>query len=458
MKKNIVKLSMLLVLVALLASMFSISALAAPADGGSDEGVLGIVGDAYGWFEKTFEPAFTYVRAAIPELEKIEEPIVHYAILAVILLITLFVVIRIILALFKGRFFRALARLVMWSTIIWFGLFVSIYVRSASQIGWENMNTPELFCVLFSLEMAFVMPKAAELAADLLEKLPFGNEYWVLPAAVLGTALLIFIICCIVISCSKKRARRKAAKKLADAAEAEAVASVEETAPVEEAEASVEASTEEAEAPAEEAHAEETAEESAPVEEAEAEAVASVEETAPVEEAEAAAEETAEETAPAAEAETEDAPAEAEALPESDAVALSAPVVMPIPSSVFDTVDFTDAKRDGFALAPSVTPMDAELALSDALAEELTATVYDGVKGGKTAVVSLEVLSESFKPYAYVNVKILRRLGMIADDVTSISVVERGVIDKPLMVEAAEISLSAVKMITLAGGRVIRLA
>lgn len=422
MKKNIAKLSMLLVLTCLLASCFSISALAAGADAGSDEGILGYVGDAYDWFESTFAPVFNYVRFAVPELTEIAEPVVHYAILGAVLLAVAVVVVLLIVSIFKGRFLRALARTVLWCTVIWCVSFLQLLVRQVIEAVGEGATiTFEQVCYAFHVDMYAMMPDLYQLLSE-IPAFVSKDLVWLLPVVFLAAQILIIVVCAIIIKSSKKRARRKAAARAAAvAAEAEAVlAEAPETAALE--------------APAE-----------TPVEEAAAEAA--------VEEAAVAAEET-----PAEETPVEETPAEEPETSLDEYPVLEEPVFMPIPSAIFDTVDFTDPKRDGFVLTTGVAGLDASFGMSDELAEELTAVVYAGAQGGEIVKIGVDCLCANFKPYSYINAKILRRLGLIPESASAIMVTDHGTVDKPLMVEAADFSPSAVKMLTLAGGRAVRLA
>ena len=425
MKKNLAKLSMLLVLVCLLASCFSISALAEGAGGGSQKGILGYVGDAYDWFYENFTPVFTYVYGVVPELADIAEPAIHYAILGAVLLAIAVVLVLIVVSLFKGRFFRALARTVLWCTVIFGVSFLSVLVRQIIEaVKAGNSFSFEDICDAFHVNMAILTAPLYDLAA----KAPIlvnGELVWLLPLIFLAALVLIIVLSAIVIKSSKKRARRRAAARAAArAAEAEAAL-----------------------AAASEIEALESPEEETPVVAELADAPAA---DAPA--AEEIAEETAETTAPEQES-IEEIETSLDEYP-----TLESPVFMPIPSAIFDIVDFTDPKRDGYSLATGVEGLDASFGMSDELAEELTAVVYDGAKSGPIVKIGVDCLAANFKPYSYINVKILRRLGLVPENASAISVVHHGTVDKPLMVEAADFSPVAVKMLTLAGGRAVRLA
>lgn len=420
MKKNLAKLSMLLVLVCLMASCFGISALAEGTDGGSQGGILGLAGDAYEWFAENFAPVFTYVYSVVPVLNDIAEPAIHYAILGAVLLVIAVVFVLLVISLFKGRFFRALARVVLWCAVIFGVSFLSVLVRQIIEAVKAGISFNfEDICLAFHVNMAILTSPLYELAA----KAPIlvnGELVWLLPLIFLAALVLIIVLSAIVIRSSKRRARRRAAALAIATAEADAALDIE-------SETATEAETE-TEAPAEAATA---SEESVAVE--------------------PAAEEIAETPAP------EEEIVELEASLD-DYPILETPIFMPIPSAIFDIVDFTSPTRDGFALAEGVEASVAAASMSDELAEELTAVVYAGAQSGPIIKIGVDCLAASFKPYSYINVKILRRLGLVPEDASAIMVVPHGTVDKPLMVEAADFAPTAVKMLTLAGGRAVRLA
>ena len=160
--------------------------------------------------------------------------------------------------------------------------------------------------------------------------------------------------------------------------------------------------------------------------------------------------------APAEKEEAENAAEEeAENAPIPDYPKLENPVFMPVPSSVSETVDFTDAKRDGYTPNPGVYAGAAEKLISDEAAEDLTVVVYRKVNG-KVADLPIDALNENFKPYSYVDAKILRQKGLIPENAAAVRVSAYGKIEKPLMIEASEFAPGVAKMIILAGGRPIQ--
>lgn len=75
---------------------------------------------------------------------------------------------------------------------------------------------------------------------------------------------------------------------------------------------------------------------------------------------------------------------------------------------------------------------------------------------GKRGIVNLDSLSRHYEAGDYVTVEGLRSKGIIAKDVQLVKILAKGSINKPLIIEADDFSLTAVKMIVLTGGRVIR--
>ena len=114
------------------------------------------------------------------------------------------------------------------------------------------------------------------------------------------------------------------------------------------------------------------------------------------------------------------------------------------------------AKRDGFTANPGVTSGAAEKLLSDEAAEDLTPVVY-GKIGDRVAELPIDALNENFKPYSYINAKILRQKGLIPESATEVKITSYGKVDKPLMVQASAFGPGVAKIIILAGGRPIQM-
>lgn len=76
--------------------------------------------------------------------------------------------------------------------------------------------------------------------------------------------------------------------------------------------------------------------------------------------------------------------------------------------------------------------------------------------GKKKGIVNIDTLSKHYGAGDRVTVESLHEKGIIPKDVKVIKVLANGVLNKPLIVEADDFSIKAVKMIVLTGGRVIR--
>lgn len=76
---------------------------------------------------------------------------------------------------------------------------------------------------------------------------------------------------------------------------------------------------------------------------------------------------------------------------------------------------------------------------------------------GKRGIVNIDSLSRAFAPNDVVNLETLRKKKIVSPKVSSVKVLARGVLDKPLIVEANDFSMDAVKMILLTGGKVRRI-
>ena len=75
---------------------------------------------------------------------------------------------------------------------------------------------------------------------------------------------------------------------------------------------------------------------------------------------------------------------------------------------------------------------------------------------GKKGIVNLDVLSQTFAANETVTLDRIREAGLVPANVEYLKVLARGYIDKPLVVEAQDFSIDAVKMLLLTGGRAIR--
>lgn len=74
----------------------------------------------------------------------------------------------------------------------------------------------------------------------------------------------------------------------------------------------------------------------------------------------------------------------------------------------------------------------------------------------KRGIINIDTLSRNFQPNEVVTLEAVRARKLVGKDVDYLKVLARGYIDKPLIVEAHDFSMDAVKMILLTGGRAIR--
>ena len=391
----------------------------------------------YQFFADTFPQLFGFVGKAIPALVDAAD-IVKYVVLIAALALAAFAVAAMVIGVFKIRFFRRLARvLLVIETLGMAGLIL---------IALNTTNTGD-----FPENLVAALQAGSPAVFDLIKGVfaEFGTNTIPSFIIILVAFVLISLLLHIIIVLSRIIIKRANAKSDADA---EAPEELPEEETVEAAPAPAPAA-----APAE-------AVASVPVEEPIVPADVPEQELETVTESDAApdvteepaAEEPAEEETEA-EAGTDEAEAEAEtetAAPIPDYPKLEKPVFMPIPSDVADTTDFTDAKRDGFTAKPGISSAEAEKLISDEAAEDLTAVVY-GKIGDRVAELPIDALNENFKPYSYINAKILRQKGLIPESATEVRITSYGKVDKPLMVQASAFGPGVAKMIILAGGRPI---
>lgn len=113
-------------------------------------------------------------------------------------------------------------------------------------------------------------------------------------------------------------------------------------------------------------------------------------------------------------------------------------------------------KRD-FKILPKVEATEVNV-MSDIQAAKIIE--YKVVKRKKTkgakGIINIDVLSKKFPAGALITIDVLHELHVIPNNVNYIKVLAKGILDKPLIIEADDFSLQAVKMIALTGGRVIR--
>ena len=205
---------------------------------------------------------------------------------------------------------------------------------------------------------------------------------------------------------------------------------------------------------------EEVVEEPAPVEEV-------VEEPAPVEEVAeepAPVEEVVEEPAPVEEVVEEPAPVEEvveEPAPVEEVVEEPAPVeeVVEEPAPVVESALATHEMKD--LIKESVTVEEAKEVLEDAQLKELVATTrqhpkYKSAKKEKY-IINVDVISDNFKNGEVVDLESLKAKGLLPRKCNYFKVLARGILNKSLEVIANDFSNDAIKMILVAGGKVVQI-
>ena len=73
------------------------------------------------------------------------------------------------------------------------------------------------------------------------------------------------------------------------------------------------------------------------------------------------------------------------------------------------------------------------------------------------AIVNVDQINQVFEYDEYVTIEKLKEKGLVNKKTNYVKVLSRGVINKPMTIEANEFSLKAVKMIVLTGGSVVKL-
>lgn len=386
----------------------------------------------YKFFADTFPQLFGFVGKAIPALADAAQ-IVKTIVLIACLALAAFAVAAMVIGCFKIRFFRRLARTLL--VIETLGMAGLILIALNTVKGGD-----------FVADLVKALEIGSPAVFDLIKGIFSDFGVKIVPSfiIILVAFTVIALLLHLIIVLSRIIIKRANAKAEPDQPEELSAEETAETAPAPApaaapAEAVVSTPVEEPIVPADVPEPEmETV--------TEADAAPAVTEEPAVEEV---AEEPAEEEAEPAEEEV------AETAPVPDYPKLENPVFMPVPSSVSETVDFTDPKRDGFAPNPGVPAGAAEKLISDEAAEDLTVVVYRKVNG-KIADLPIDALNENFKPYSYIDAKILRQKGLIPESAAAVRVSAYGKIEKPLMIEASEFAPGVAKMIILAGGRPIQ--
>jgi ribosomal protein L15 len=104
-----------------------------------------------------------------------------------------------------------------------------------------------------------------------------------------------------------------------------------------------------------------------------------------------------------------------------------------------------------------VAEEEADAIVSDDIAAELVTERRSGkVYTGKKDIINIDTLSANYEKGEIVTVENMREKGLIDKNADEVKVLARGMLTKPLTVEAQDFSLQAVKMILLTGGTPVK--
>ncbi len=110
----------------------------------------------------------------------------------------------------------------------------------------------------------------------------------------------------------------------------------------------------------------------------------------------------------------------------------------------------------GDLIKNNISVFEAKSLISDDNALEYVEVVANKEKKtyNKKDIINLDVLSKNFNSDDLVTLESLKQRNLISSKVDYIKVLARGILDKPLIIEANDYSIDAVKMIILTGGEV----
>ena len=112
-----------------------------------------------------------------------------------------------------------------------------------------------------------------------------------------------------------------------------------------------------------------------------------------------------------------------------------------------------------FETVEEISVNEVEEAMTDTQAHELVEEVIARKHkhhSKKRAVINVDALAHNYRAGERVTVENLHEKGLIPKEAGIVKVLAKGVLNKPLIVEADDFSVEAVKMIVLTGGRAIR--
>ena len=123
-----------------------------------------------------------------------------------------------------------------------------------------------------------------------------------------------------------------------------------------------------------------------------------------------------------------------------------------------DAVSTTAQGRAIPILVKEVSAEDVDGLMSDALAVELLEETQERGGTGKLRGINIGVICTCFAENDVVTPNSLKAKGLIPADVGRVKILASGRISKPLTVKADAFSIQAIKMITLTGGRAVKLS
>lgn len=119
--------------------------------------------------------------------------------------------------------------------------------------------------------------------------------------------------------------------------------------------------------------------------------------------------------------------------------------------TVVEQVSVADIIRKNVTITEAKQLITDESALEYVQVEESSS---DNKAYTKKDIINLDVLSKNFAADELVNLELLKEKNLVSKKADFVKVLARGALDKPLIIEAQDFSIDAVKMIVLTGGEV----
>ena len=105
----------------------------------------------------------------------------------------------------------------------------------------------------------------------------------------------------------------------------------------------------------------------------------------------------------------------------------------------------------------SVSANEVNTLMTNEIAKESIRIYKHKSNKERKSIINIDTLSKYFKAHEHVSIEEIKNRVPGFSKVTYIKVLARGILDKPLLVEADDFSIEAVKMIVLTGGKVYNL-